>query len=204
MISSRYSIPVIFLLVIAIIPTIIHNYLGATIKDGKSVHDIPSIFKDHISTPTKRYSQWGKDIFDSEEWVERNYVNTKQTKIRLFVARSYNHKRLYHHPELALSYGQNLGNKKIINILGSPEIPVHILTNNDQSKLIAYILLYDDKFIKRPIMNQLSNSVRLLFNPRKQMTLFYVSQSTSPSTSFFKESAAASLLLSVIQSFRSQ
>ena len=204
MISSRYAIPVIILLVVALIPTIIHSYIGATVIDGKSVHAIPGIFKNFTSKPSKRNAQWGKDIFDSEDWFERDYFDTQRTKVRLFVARSYDHKRLYHHPELALSYGQSLTGKSISNLPGHPEIPVYILSNDDKSKLIAYTLLYDNEFIKNPIMHQLSDSARLLLNARKPMTLFYASQSGPPSKTQFEKSSTASLLLLAIQSFRSQ
>ncbi len=204
MISSRYAAPVIILLIAALIPTIIHSYIGATVKDGKSVHAIPGIINNFTSKPSKRNTQWGKDIFDSEDWFERDYFDTQRIKVRLFVARSYDHKRLYHHPELALSYGQNLTKKSILNISRQPEIPVHILTNDNKSKFVAYILLYDNKFIKNPIMHQLSDSARLLVNARKPMTLFYASQSLSPSSTSFEKLPAISLLLSTIQNFRSQ
>jgi len=204
MISSRYAMLVIILLIIALIPTVIHSYIGATAIDGKSVQSIPSIFNNFMSTPSKRNAQWGKDIFDSEDWFERDYFDTQRTKIRLFVARSYNHKRLYHHPELALSYGEDLTNNNIIYTLEYPKIPIQILTNKDKSKLIAYTLLYDDELIRDPIMHQLGDSIRLLFNPRKPMTLFYVSQLVSHTKTPVEKSTAISILLSAIRSFRSQ
>ena len=204
MISSRYAMLVIILLIIALIPTVIHSYIGATAIDGKSVQSIPSIFNNFTSTPSKRNAQWGKDIFDSEDWFERDYFDTQRTKIRLFVARSYDHKRLYHHPELALSYGQNLTKKKVKYLAEHPEIPIHILTNENKSKLIAYVLLYDDKIIKDPIMHQLSDSIRLLVNARKPMTLFYASQIVTSKNTLVEKSSAASLLLSAVHSFRLQ
>lgn len=204
MISSRYAIPVIILLIIALIPTVIHSYLSAKAIDGKSVQSIPSILNNFTSTPSKRNAQWGKDIFDSEDWFERDYYDSHKTKIQLFVARSYDHKRLYHHPELALSYGVDLTKNNIIYSPEYPEIPLHILTNQDKSKLVAYTLLYDDELIQDPIMHQLGDSIRLLVNARKPMTLFYVSQLIAPKHTAVEKPAAVSLLLSAIQNFRSQ
>jgi len=202
MISSRYAMLVIILLIIALIPTVIHSYIGATAIDGKSVQSIPSIFNNFTSTPSKRNAQWGKDIFDSEDWFERDYFDTQRTKIRLFVARSYDHKRLYHHPELALSYGQNLTKKSIVNITEHPEIFVHLLSNDNSSNLIAYVLLHDKQFIENPVIHQLSDSTRLLINARKPMTLFYASIQSSNGQ--FKHSAIEQLLLLAIESFSSQ
>ncbi len=204
MISSRYAIPVIILLIISLVPTIIHSYVGATVKDGKSTQAIPRKFNNFTSMPSKRNSQWGKDIFDSEDWFERDYYDTQRTKVRLFVARSYNHKRLYHHPELALSYGQNLTEKSILAIDEHPDMPIYILTNDDKSKLIVYTLLYDNELIEDPIMHQLNDSARLLVNARKPMTIFYASQSMPSVHTQLKNSPAVSLLLLAVKSFRSQ
>jgi len=204
MISTRYAVPVIILLALALIPTTIHSYIGATIDDGKSVNNIAVRLNNFSSVPSKRNARWGMDVFGSKDWFERDYFDTQRTKVRLFVARSYDHKRLYHHPELALSYRQNLTEKSISYLPGHPEIPVHVLSNDDKSELVAYILLYDNKFIKNPIMHQLGDSARLLVNARKPMTLFYASQSVPPSNAQFEKSSTASLLLSAIQSFRSR
>ena len=204
MLSTRYAIPTIVLLVLALVPTIIHSYIGATIDDGKSVTNIPITLKNFTSVPAKRNSQWGMDIFGSKDWFERNYQNRQYDKVRLFAARAYDHKRLYHHPELALSYGHNLGKKTILNLPDYPEIPVHVLSNNDNSMLVAYVLLYNDQFVKAPISHQFSNSMRLLVNARKPMTLFYASQSGLPSDASFEQSAIASLLSSAIQNFQAQ
>ena len=38
----------------------------------------------------------------------------------------------------------------------------------------AYVLLYDGKFIKNPIRLQILTSLKLVFVPRKAMTLFLV------------------------------
>ena len=144
------------------------------------------------------------DIFGCDDWFEGVYQNGRHDKVRLFVARGYDHKRLYHHPELALSYGNNLTRKDILNLPDHPEIPVYILSNDDNSILVAYTLLYDDKFIKDPITHQLGDSIRLLVNARKPLTLFYASQSGLNSNTPPNHSAAVTLLSLAIQNFRSQ
>ncbi|GEM_PF-534247 len=204
MISTRYAIPVIILLALALIPTTIHSYIGATVNDGKSAQNIPLTLNNFTSTPAKRNAQWGEDIFGSTDWFERNYQYNQHTNVRLFVARAYDHKRLYHHPELALSYAQNLGKKEILQLPGHPEIPAHVLSKEDHSMLVAYVLLYDGQFIQDPITYQISTSLNLLVNARKPMTLFYVSQSGPSANTEFDQSAVADLLSQAINSFQTQ
>lgn len=204
MLSSRYAIPTIVLLLLALVPTILHSYIGATYNDQKTVHAIASEFKHLSSRPSQRNDAWGKDVYGSDDWFERIYLDKQGNKVRLFVARSFDQKRLYHHPELALSYGQNFTKKSISSLPDHPDIPVYLLAKDDNSELVAYVLLYDDKFIKDPIKHQFSDSLRLLFNARKPMTLFYASQIGPPSNTPFSQATINSLLSQAIQSFRFQ
>ena len=87
MISTRYAISVILLLVLALIPTIIHSYIDATIDDGKSVNNIALTLNNFTSVPTKRNAQWGMDIFGSNDWFERDYQDEQYNAFLLFVAR---------------------------------------------------------------------------------------------------------------------
>ncbi len=202
--SSRYAIPVIILLALALIPTTIHSYIDAKVNDGKSVNDIALILENFSSTPANRNSRWGMDVFGSEDWFERDYQDKQNNKVRLFTARAYDHKRLYHHPELALSYGHSLDNNDILHLPDYPEIPVVVLRGDDKAMIVAYVLLYDGEFVADPINHQLGESIRLLANSRKPMTLFYASQSAVPNDTEFNQSAVAALLSLAIQNFQSQ
>lgn len=204
MLSSRYAIPTIILLLLALIPTIIHSYIGALYKDGKTVHNIEPVLEQFTSAPSQRNERWGKDVYGSDDWFERIYRNGQGDTIRLFVARSYDQKRLYHHPELALSYSQNLNNKRITTLTGYPDIPVHLLSNDDHSRVVAYILMYNNKFIRNPVSHQFRDSIKLLISARKPMTLFYAAQSGPPSDTPFSQSALDSLLSLAIHSFQTQ
>ena len=202
MISTRYAVPVIILLALALIPTALHSYINAKFNDEKSVNNIALTLNNFTSVPAQRNAQWGMDIFGSEDWFERNYQNEQFNTVRLFVARSYDHKRLYHHPELALSYGHDLSNKDIINLPDYPEISAHILSNHDNSMLVAYVLLYNNEFVKKPIIHQLGESMRLLVNARKPMTLFYASQSGLPPHTQFNQSSIPTILALAIHNFQ--
>lgn len=204
MISTRYAVPTLIALALALVPTLLHSYIGAKHNDGKSTHNIATTLGDFSSSPSRRNKQWGKNIYGSDDWFERIYRGRDEGPIRLFVARSYDQKRLYHHPELALSYAQNFTKNSISTLPKYPEIPVYLLSNDDHSMIVAYILMYDGSFIESPIKHQFSESLRLLVSARKPMTLFYASQSGLAPGTIFSQSASASILSLAIQSFQSQ
>lgn len=205
MISSRYALSVTMVLTLALIPTVFHSYLVALIDDGRSAERIPHVFGEFSSEPYNRHkAQWVKQVFDSRDWVERIYKNSSDTKVRLFVARSYDLKRLYHHPELGLSHGTDLESEGVFMLHGKPEIPVHLLQSSSGRGLVAYVLLYDGMFIKDPLVHQLFEAFKQLVSARKTMTLFYVSDSTSPNGADFNKTSAAFILGEAVKSFQTQ
>lgn len=203
MISSRYVIPAILLLTLALLPTFIHSYLGSISDDGRSVRSIPTVLAGFSSEPYLRHKDpWVKSLFGSEDWIERIYKNDKGEKIRLFVARSYDFKKLYHHPELALSYANDFEEEGMVVLPGDPEIPVFILRNSKGRGIAAYVLLHENKFIKHPVSHQVNEAFMQLFSPMKAMTLFYVADTTTPVADKFNKTSSASLLAAAIQSFK--
>jgi hypothetical protein len=122
----------------------------------------------------------------------------------LFVGRSYDHKRLYHHPELALSYAKDLRSAGQIRLPGQPEIPVNLLRNETRPNMAAFVLLYDGKFIESPISHQIKDSLKQLISARKPITLFYIVDDNEPKNSIFMQSATASLLNKAIKDFMAQ
>jgi hypothetical protein len=204
MISSRYALPVALVLTLALIPTVIHSYLGLKADDGLSVKNISSVLDNFNSTPTNRLPGWGEETFGSEDWVERTYTDEHGKSLRLFVGRSYDHKRLYHHPELALSYAKDLRSAGQIRLPGQPEIPVNVLRNEMHPNMAAYALLYDGKFIDNPIAHQIRDSLKQLISARKPMTLFYIADDNEQKNTEFIQSPAASLLNKAIKDFMAQ
>lgn len=204
MISSRYAPIVALFLIIPLIPTVIHSYIGMEHDDGMTVMKIEPVLNGFSSKPTQRNPGWGQHIFTSHDWIERLYQNGQGIRIRFFAARAYDQKRLYHHPEIVLSHTEHLTHEGLVQLPGHPEIAVNLLHNNTSTRLVAYSLLYDGAFIKKPMLHQIKDSFNLLFSARKPMTLFYVSQPGGQNNSRFDQSAAASLLLGAIQSYQAQ
>ena len=204
MISSRYALPVTLLLMLALIPTVIHGYLGMKTVDGLSVTHINTVLDNFTSTPSSRQPGWGEDAFGCDEWIERIYTNEEGKSLRLFVGRSYDHKRLYHHPELALSYAKDLRGIGEIRLPGQPEIPVTLLQNDTRPNMAAFVLLYDGKLIDNPISHQVRDSLKQLISPGKPMTLFYVADDNAAKDTAFIKTPAAALLEKAIKDFMAQ
>ena len=154
--------------------------------------------------PTKRKAQWGKNVFDSEDWIERDYVSRLGDRLRLFAARSYDHKRLYHHPELAILYGIDLEDEGIHRLPGSAEVPVRLLRKRTGNGAAAYTLLYDGHFVTNPIGFQLKTSFQQVFSPRKQLTLLLVFDESLPAHRSLEDSPASRILVGAVESFRNQ
>ena len=204
MTSTRYALPAAILLMLALIPTVIHGYLDMKTDDGLSAARINPILGNFSSTPTHRQPGWGEETFGCEDWLERIYTDEHGKSVRLFVGRSYDHKRLYHHPELALSYGRDLRGAGQTRLPEQPDIPVHLLRNDTRPNAAAFVLLYDGKFIANPIANQVQASLKQLITPRKPMTLFYIADDNAPKDIAFDKTAAATLLEKAIKDFTDQ
>lgn len=203
MISSRYALLVALLLAVALIPTAIHSYLNSRVDDGRYTKSIPRVFGGFSFDPINQHkAQKVKGVFDSEDWIDRIYGNSTGLKVRLFVARSYDYKRLYHHPELGLSRGTDLRLRRVFFLTGKPEMPIHLLRNRSGRGLVGYVLLHDGKFIKDPLIYQFHNALKQLFSPRKAMTLFYVSDSVSTDSADFSETSAAFILGEAVKNFQ--
>lgn len=205
MISSRYVLPAIFMVSLALVPTIIHSYMHARVNDGRETSSISKILAEMSSDKyTRHNNQWVKDMFDSDDWIERIYQTNDGHKIRLFVARSYDHKRLYHHPELGLSHGNDLKANGVTDLSGEHEIAVHLLGGSNGRGMVAYVLLYDGRFIREPLKHQIRDSFELLINPRRQMTLFYIDSPDSSVKQGLAGTVPATLLSAAISSYMSQ
>ncbi len=204
MISSRFGIIVSILLTVALVPTIIHNYIGAKVEDGLQTSSISTKLAGLSSTATSRRAMWVKDTFDSYDWMERRYTGQNGENVLLFVARSYDLKRLYHHPEIGVLRGVDLGKGGIDQLPGMTDVPLYVLKSQTGRGLAAYVLLYDGQFIENPILRQVLTSMELLFSPRKPMTLFFVYDERAHHDASLDQSLAVSVLAEAIKSFLSQ
>ena len=202
MFSTRFALPVVILLGLAAVPTVIHSYRDSTVPDGKSVRAIPMRIDGDLGAATTRRAGWGEERFSATDWTERQY---RSKKVRLFMGRSFDSKKLYHHPELAVDYGNDYLAGTIVRLPERPDVPVHALRGSraDSRRVSLYALLYDGRFVADPIRFQLRTSMELLFSKRKAMTLFFATQDLAPDEAP-ESSAAAAVLLAAMSAFEGQ
>ena len=201
MFSPRYAWPVLLALVIAIVPTTIHTYIGLHGDIDKSVSSIPETLAGYVSSPTTRNSRWGKDIFDSDDWFERTYINDRGEQIRLFAAHSYNHKRLYHHPEIAQSRGTEFTVKQVAFLDNDENRVVHVLKNREKGELAAYVLIENNRLIEKPILNQMRGALAQMVSPKSRMLLVYAAESGVNDSVEFAATNTARLLSASVNKY---
>jgi hypothetical protein len=202
-ISTRFAPAVIVLVALALVPTVIHSYVGRLASDDFRTTAIPARLEDEIGTATNRRPQWGMVQFGAVDWIERSYGTRHD--LTLFVGRSFDAKRLYHHPELAVAYGDSYRPATVVRFPARPDVPVHVLRHEtDSTRASMYALLYDGQFVENPIRFQLENSLELLFSSRRPMTLFFVRDMGRGVSNSIERSDAARLLLAAISNFESQ
>jgi hypothetical protein len=200
-ISSRFAPALTLLLCLALIPTVIHSYRGMVIDDGLTLTAVPETLEGMPSVPTERRARWVDTNFAAKDWFERTYTVGNE-QVGLFAARSYDPKRLYHHPEIALlkSGGPRPAGRSTLP--GRPDVPVHLLTISRGARkgIIAYALLYEGSYIEKPILFQLRTSADLLVSGRKPTTLF-LAHDFAGSPDRLAEAPAIAVLGAAIRAF---
>ena len=173
MISSRYIPAMCAVVALALVPTIIHSYAGVVVDDGLSTSSIPTTLAGFTSVPSTRDAGWGNRRFESDDWFERRYLSGND-EVLLTVLRSYDLKRLYHHPELDVAYGAGYLTEEIVELDGAKGVPVYLLRASAETDGTAmYALHYGDEFVSSPLWLQVRVAGELLFSGRKPMTLLF-------------------------------
>ena len=192
MISIRYAPAVTVLLALALIPTVRNSYGEPRIADGRTLQAIPTALAGRFGATTERGTAWTRPTLAAEDAIERRYGSD----MTLFAARSFDAKRLYHHPELAVAYGRSYSSAGTREAASRPGVTIHWLTGDDVWAI--YALSYGDTFVSDPFQFEMRRAITTLVQPREPMTLFFVhgrGQATPE---------AEALLLAAIDSFHSQ
>lgn len=200
--STRYATPIALLIALALVPVVIHSYVGATATDGRRVSDVPLVLGAFTGAATVRDATWGQRHFESEDWFERTYRDGS-AEVVLTVVRSYDLKRLYHHAELDIAYGIPFVTHDVTRALGD-ERPVHLLRTDDGKSIAAYALHYGEAFVEHPYRLQLRTAGELLVSPRRPMTLFFARQSGVSPADGIESLAAGRVLQAAVDEFVAQ
>lgn len=196
MISTKYLSAIAGLVAIALVPTVIHSYVRLTASDGRVTSAVASNLNGVVGTDTKRSPTWVQENFGADDFIERRYSDTT-----LFVARSYDLKSLYHHPELGAAYGRSYDTHRVQQV-STPDGPVamHVLTGT--GGVACYVLLYDRQYVEDPLLFHAKQALVMLFSPRRPMTLFFARGGTRSAVP--EDSPVARLVLAALRSFLAQ
>ena len=204
MISPRFLLPTGLLLALALVPTVIHHYVATTSHDGLTAGAVNGPFSNYTVESTDRREKWVAQTFASKDWLENRYTGATGEQVLLFVARSYDLKRLYHHPEIGLLRGVDLEREALVSAASMPNIPVHFMRERDGTGAAAYVMLYDGEFVANPITMQLKSSLEMLFSASKPLTLFFVYDRNLQGKAEFDTSPAAHVLAEAVNRFNLQ
>jgi hypothetical protein len=180
MISPRYLPAVAILVAVTLVPTVVHSYIGYQADDGRTSDAVATRLDGIDGIDTHRNPEWVRDTFQTGDFVERRYG----PDVTLSVARAYDAKRLYHHPELGLAYARVFDSTMVVRASSSVgPVPVHVLLGD--SDMAAYALLYEGEFVTSPARFEISHALKMLVGPARPMTLFFArgSRSATPETS---------------------
>jgi hypothetical protein len=204
-IAPRFSPVVAVLLGFALVPTIIHEYVGVSSEDGLVTTAVDMQLAGLSGAATGRKSPWAKRKFDSTNWIERWYTGENE-RIELLIVRSYDLKRLYHHPELAIVQGDGLVSRGTVRLADRTAMPVHVFESQRTSgrSIAMYALLYGNQFVDNAIWFQLRTAASLLVGGQQQMTLFFVHDTDVPSDAPLDNLLVTRVLFAAIDSFMNQ
>ena len=205
MFAPRFSLTVAALLGLTLVPTVIHQYVGLSIDDGRIANAISIRLAGLSGIATGRKSSWAVRKFDSDDWMERWYTGQNE-KIQLLVARSYDLKRLYHHPELAIVQSDDLASRGVVRLAHRESLPIHLLESRRTTGrgVALYVLHYDSEFVDDAMRFQLRTAASLLVGGRRQMTLFFVHDNDVPLDTPIENLPVTRVLLAAVDSFMSQ
>lgn len=168
MISARFAWAAAAVLLVAAVPTVLNVYL-------RPAEPEPGSLERELGTRLGEFEPGPRKADRTEEhFGARDFVTRRYGPIELFAARGYDGKKLFHFPELALTYGRAA--TAVRDIEG---VRVIEFAQGNEVHVAAYALLYGRRGVAEPIRFYLSILPELFVGRREPMTLVYV-QGSAP------------------------
>jgi len=195
-ISARYAWPAAALLLLALVPTVAQVYLPPEPPAPGSLDAaLPDVLgRSAVVSRGRRSAEWVEQQFGARDFASRRYKAPGHRPVDLFAARTYDAKRLFHYPELALTYGH----ARTVARWAGTDLPVRVLEfeTSDSLRLAAYVLRYGDRPVRRPYTFLLGILPELWAGDREPMTLLYAQTSGTPRQRAELEREVTDLVLS--------
>ena len=199
--SSKFAPAMCLAVALALVPTVIHNYLGMVVDDGRSTAAISPFLGGFVGRPSDKDAEWGQRWLNSRDWFERRY-SAGGDEVVLTVSRSYDWKGLYHHPELAVARGLGLVHDGVHTIRTPFPITVHVMRPEREGEPgAAYALIYDGEFVDDPIRFQVVRAGELLFRGPKALTLAFARDVNGPAQHDVESRPSTRVLVAAVQQF---
>jgi hypothetical protein len=199
--SARYATPTLVVLALALIPTIVSSYVRPMVVEHPRLSEaLPTVLDGRQSTPTSRRASIIKKEFDTDDWVERQYVRPGDAPVKVLAVRSYDMKRLYHHPELAVTEADYAAAQVAEVPTARGPLDVHVLVGTNGDGMAAYALLYRTRTVSNPLLFQLTVAPELLLTGRRPLTLVFAEDSAyraSPGSDLAQSSAVQAVTRAV-------
>ena len=172
MISRRFAMPLLVALAVALLPTVQHGYVGRTPAVDKITDASLPVAVDGVTgTPKVRTGGWMTSTYGADSWAERTYDTPGPGEVSLFVARGFDLKKLYHHPELGVLRGRSFDALRNAVVDGRP---VYVLQNATDGESAVYALVYEGDWIGNPYALQASSALTSLWTGPRPLTLVFI------------------------------
>ncbi|AMY10067.1 hypothetical protein LuPra_03295 [Luteitalea pratensis] len=174
MISRRHVWPLIFASLLALLPTMQRGYVGGVDSVEKVTSArLPGEVAGVASVDKQRTGGWMANTYGADSWAERTYQVPGKGDVGLFVARGFDMKKLYHHPELGVLRGRTFAPADTMALSDKPDQIVHVLQSASSQESAVYALIHDGRWVDNPYALQLSSAVTTLWTGPKPLTLVF-------------------------------
>jgi hypothetical protein len=184
MTSTRYFLPALLLLLLALVPTVFNFYRGLPVTTTGFAESLPLELGEMAGADTGRRPADVNRIFQTEDWVERVYTDGNSRQIILFLARGYDARPFFHYPEGGVLWWRWSTREHKTKWMDGPSGPVQtnelFLRSPNLTTRALYVFMIGGKPAENPYLSILKQVPRMLMGKREPYHLIFVHESGNP------------------------
>lgn len=177
--STRFALALAGLAALALVPVVLHSYLGAQRDDCRAPLALAPAA--HASALERGRDAWMREHFAASAWREGRIAGRSGAPALAYaVVRSYDAKRVYYRPENTLLRGHSVRARELEWVdAHDVRLPIHrprySSTPGASLRAVAgYLLVYEGRPVADPYRAQLLAAPHQLLGASTPMTLFFV------------------------------